>query len=144
MRIGVIADTHGKLPERLVRELRAADEIWHLGDFCDSKMLSAILAIGPVVRAVAGNNDIGLDLPEELEMEDWGWRFRLVHIRPRELRCGEILLCGHTHVPCDEVVGGARVLNPGTVGKPNKGSPPSWAWLRLTSDGSLEWEVNRI
>ena len=63
LRIAVIADTHGRLPEKILPDLAKADEIWHLGDFCDLKTLSDCLAIGRPFYAVLGNNDHGLDLP---------------------------------------------------------------------------------
>jgi len=53
----------------------------------------------------------------------------------------DILLHGHTHVPRDEMVGSVRILNPGTVGKPNRGAPASYAWLRLTPEGVLDWKI---
>jgi predicted phosphodiesterase len=51
------------------------------------------------------------------------------------------LIHGHTHVPRDEMVGSVRVLNPGTIGKPNKGAPRSRAWLRIKPDGTFSWEI---
>jgi predicted phosphodiesterase len=55
-----------------------------------------------------------------------------------------MMLYGHTHVPRDEMVEGCRVLNPGTVGKPNKGAPASWAWLEIGARGAVRWTVNRL
>ena len=140
----MIADTHGRLPERIIGFLREADEIWHLGDFCDLGTLAACRAIGVPFLAVLGNNDCGLDLPEWLELERGGKVFQLVHIPPRRMPPGGVLLHGHTHVPRDEMVGGCRVLNPGTVGKPNKGAPASWAWLEIGVRGSVRWTVNLV
>jgi predicted phosphodiesterase len=57
-RIAVVADTHGRVPDHIRPALRKADEIWHLGDFCEARILRAIHALGPPVRAIAGNNTI--------------------------------------------------------------------------------------
>lgn len=142
MRIAVIADTHGKLPPPLIEALRPADEIWHLGDFCDPDTLAATRRIGPPVEAVLGNNDYGLRLPLERELSRGGHAFRLIHIPPPPARIGGdgFLLHGHTHVPRDEMVNGVRVLNPGTIGKPNKGAPPAYAWLEIDAAG-VRWTV---
>lgn len=144
MRIAVIADTHGKLPASTLADLGEADEIWHLGDFCDLAILDAVRRIGPPVQAVRGNNDSGLDLPLTIVLERCGKSFFLVHIPPR-IAVGKLfLLHGHTHVPRDEMLGGTRFLNPGTIGKPNKGLPPSYAWLTVRPEGMVEWEVVRV
>jgi hypothetical protein len=139
MRIAVIADTHGKLPDSVVGQLAAADEIWHLGDFCDLATLDRVRAIGPTFVGVLGNNDWGLELPERLLIERCGRSFLLVHILPRRIGGADFLLHGHTHVPCDQLINTTRVLNPGTIGKPNKGAPPAWAWMEIAPNGAVTW-----
>ena len=141
IRIAVIADTHGSLPVEVAQAAKAADEVWHLGDFCNLAMLEEVRRIGPPVTAVLGNNDFGLDLPIHVMLERCGRTFRLIHIPPRQPQGVDFLLHGHTHVPRDEMEGTTRVLNPGTVGKANKGAPPSWAWLTIFPDGSVTWEL---
>jgi putative phosphoesterase len=144
MQIAVIADTHGSLPEKILPELRKADEIWHLGDFCNLQTLGDCLALGRPFYGVLGNNDYGLDLPESLRVQRCGLVFHLVHIPPRLMPPCDFLLHGHTHVPRDEKINGCRVLNPGTIGKPNKGAPPSWAWLHIAKSGAVRWRLNFI
>jgi predicted phosphodiesterase len=79
----------------------------------------------------------------EVTLERAGFSFRLIHIPPRlqKISGSGFLLHGHTHVPRDEMIGEVRVLNPGTVGKANKGAPPSYAWLHLGADQRVEWRV---
>lgn len=147
MKIAVIADTHGKLPLRVAEDIRTADEIWHLGDFCDAATLAAARRIGRPFYAVLGNNDFDLDLPKSLRLERGGRTFHLIHIPPPPARIGgaDFLLHGHTHVPRDEQIGATRVLNPGTIGKPNKGVPPGYAWLDIDeSTGAIDWRLVRI
>jgi len=141
MRIAVIADTHGRLPESVAESIRAADEIWHLGDFADPLMVMAIRRLGPPFHGVLGNCDSGIDLPERLLLERGGRSFLLVHIPPRRLEGADFLLHGHTHVPRDEKFGATRVLNPGTVSKPNHGAGPSYAWLTIDEAGAVGWRV---
>ena len=141
MKIAVIADTHGRLPEHVAESLRAADEIWHLGDFTDPIMVAAVRRLGPPFYGVLGNCDCGIDLPERLLLERHGHSFLLVHIPPARLEGADFLLHGHTHVPRDERVGATRVLNPGTVSKPNHGAPPSYAWLEIDEAGEVSWRI---
>ncbi len=141
MRIAVIADTHGRLSEKILPDLRDADEIWHLGDFCDLATLEFVRGIGPPVEGVLGNNDFGLDLPVSLTLDRQGNTFFLIHIPPQRAPAADFLVHGHTHVPRDEVIEGTRFLNPGTIGKPNKGAPPSYAWLTVLEGGGIIWEI---
>jgi len=55
---------------------------------------------------------------------------------PPPLCAGDILLCGHTHVPADEDRDGYRYLNPGSVSIPKGGSAHS---ALLWRDGDVEW-----
>lgn len=144
MRIAVIADTHGRLPGPVIPRLREADEIWHLGDFCDLQTLEDVRRIGPPVFAVLGNNDHGLDLPVTLVLERGGKAFFLIHISPRRAEGKDHVLHGHTHVPRDEMIGGARFLNPGSLGKANKGAPAGYAWLTISDHGAVAWEPVRL
>lgn len=141
MRIAVIADTHGRLPEKTISDLQGADEIWHLGDFCDLAMLDFVRGIGPPVEAILGNNDFGMNLPASLTLDRCGKRFFLIHIPPHRVPAVDFLLHGHTHVPRDEIIGSMRFLNPGTIGKPNKGAPPSYAWLTVAEGSAIIWEI---
>jgi uncharacterized protein len=141
MKIAVIADSHGKFPDSVASQIVTADEIWHLGDFCDLTTLDAVRSLGRPFYGVLGNNDWSLDLPMRLSLERGGHTFILIHIPPRRIVTeAEFLLHGHTHVPRDEFVGSTRVLNPGTIGKPNKGAPCAWAWLTVGDDGSVDWQ----
>lgn len=146
LHIAVIADTHDRLPESVAVDIATADEIWHLGDVCRASTWEKIHQLGPPLTVVRGNNDFFQTWPLEVTLQRAGFSFRLIHIPPRPFKLGtsDVLLHGHTHVPRDEVVEGVRLLNPGSVGKPNKGAPPSYAWLHLEPDESVEWKVLRV
>ena len=131
------------LPEKILPELSKAYEIWHLGDFCDLKTLGDCLALGRPFYAVLGNNDHGLDLPEKLMLDQNGRSFCLIHIPPHRVPACNFLLHGHTHVPRNERVGDCRILNPGSVGKANKGAPASWAWLEIGAR-AVRWKINLL
>ena len=146
LRIAVIADTHDRFPEFVADAISAADEIWHLGDVCREATLELVRRLGPPVTVVKGNNDFFQPWPMEELLERHGVTCRLIHIPPRPTKLGtaRLLLHGHTHVPRDEVVEGVRILNPGSIGKANKGAPPSYAWLHLGTDQQVEWRVVRV
>jgi putative phosphoesterase len=141
MRIAVISDTHGKLPLSVIEDIRSADEIWHLGDFTDPLLLHAVRGIGPPFQGVIGNCDCDIDLPETLLLEREGRSFLLIHIPPKHPAGADFLLHGHTHVPRDEKIGSTRVLNPGPIGRPNRGAPSSYAWLEIGPRGAVKWRI---
>ncbi|HKB91284.1 MAG TPA: metallophosphoesterase family protein [Opitutaceae bacterium] len=142
MRIAVLADTHDRYPSKLPERLKTADEIWHLGDVCDPTTLTEFEALGKPLRVVHGNNDDCPRWPMELRLEREGLRFLLVHIPPTKPPLGvDVVLHGHTHVPRDELFQGIRWLNPGCITRPNRGAPPSYAWLTIDHEHSLRWRL---
>ena len=54
------------------------------------------------------------------------------------LKRGDILLCGHTHVPAWENHGNYRYLNPGSVSIPKEGSSRSYMILE---NGVFSWKT---
>ena len=145
MRIAVLADTHDRYPPTLPERLRAADEIWHLGDVCAPDTLVEFEQLGPPLRVVAGNCDAH-PWPLTLDLEREGHRFHLVHIPPvRGPRDVAALLHGHTHVPRDETDPlGVRWFNPGCITRPNRGAPASFAWLTVERGKALQWQLVRL
>jgi putative phosphoesterase len=141
LHIFVLADTHNRLPEKVKEMAKDADEIWHLGDVCAESILDELRAVGPRVTVVRGNCDSNFEWPLIIDLVRGGLKFRLQHIpvnRPPE--DVDVLLHGHTHVPRHERRGNILLLNPGCVARPNRGSPPSVAWLEIV-DGKINWEV---
>jgi hypothetical protein len=143
LRIAVIADTHNRYPKKLLYHLTPADEIWHLGDVCDSQILAEFEQLRRPIRVVLGNNDDQPTWPLTLDLVRNGVRFHLVHIPPLHppLDC-DVLMHGHTHAPRDEMLGGVRWLNPGCISRPNRGWAPSFGWLIFNDEArSFDWEL---
>lgn len=142
-RIGVLSDTHDHLPAFLPELFSGVDEIWHLGDVCAPSTLDALIALGKPLHVVRGNCDYHAEWPIALNLERNGTRFLLIHIPPEVPPPGvHVLLHGHTHIPRNEAIpSGTRLLNPGTIGKANKGHPPACALLKIRSDGQIEWDL---
>ena len=63
------------------------------------------------------------------------------HVRgeddPPPLQSGDVLLCGHTHVPACRRHGGFTYVNPGSVSIPKNGSPHGYIVLE---DGVAVWK----
>jgi putative phosphoesterase len=144
-RIFVLADTHNRLPDDLDRFVNGADEIWHLGDVCAEAILDQLRSLGPPVILVRGNCDSNSEWPLVVDLVRNDLRFRLQHIPPDwpPNDC-DILLHGHTHVARNEVIGGVRFLNPGCVTRPNRGAPASVAFLQISADKNLHWQLERL
>ena len=145
MRIAVIADTHDRLPPRVLAAIRGADEIWHLGDVCTFTIEAALATAGIPLRIVRGNCDSNEDWPLTLDFTLEGFRIHLVHIPPTVAPPGvDLLFHGHTHVPRHETVGHTRFYNPGCITRPNRGAPASYAWLELTRGESPRWTLEAV
>ena len=140
-RIFVLADTDNRLPETVKEMARVADEIWHLGDVCAETILDELRAIGPRVTVVRGNCDSNFEWPLVLDLARGRLKFRLQHVPPDHPPDDvDVLLHGHTHVPRNERRGRVLCLNPGCVTRPNRGAPPSVAWLEI-ANGKITWKI---
>src|SRR5437667_12811547 len=140
-RIFVLADTHDRLPDHVKEMAKDADEIWHLGDLCAESILDELRAIGPRVTLVRGNCDSNLEWPLVVNLVRGRLKFRLQHVPPDQPPDDvDVLLHGHTHVPRNERRGKVLFLTPGCVTRPNRGSPPSVAWLEI-ADGKINWKL---
>jgi uncharacterized protein len=144
-RIGVISDTHGFFEPRVAEIFQGADHILHAGDVGRASVLDELRALAPVT-AVQGNVDgpeLGLRLTEFVELAGCG--FLLHHIvNPHSL--GEDLLgriarhqpalvvFGHSHRQCYQVVRGVCFFNPGYAGQPRFNAPRSVAILECTGN----------
>ena len=82
-RVFVVADTHNKLPQKIVDLAREADEIWHLGDVCAEIILDELRAIGPPVTIVRGNCDDNSEWPLVVELPT----VRVPRVMGRVVRC---------------------------------------------------------
>jgi uncharacterized protein len=141
LRIFVLADTHNKLPQKIVDLAREADEIWHLGDVCAEIILDELRATGRPVTIVRGNCDTNSDWPLVVDLTRDGLRLRLQHIPPdRVPEDIDVVLHGHTHDPRNEKRNGVLFLNPGCVTRPNRGAAASVAWLEII-DGKINWQL---
>ena len=100
------------------------------------------------------------ELPMQLEVQEEGFTFLLVHGSPRknnedilpetpfselekmlENVDAEIVLCGHTHIPCGFQTGSKKtVVNVGSVGRPFTPEPKSCYLIITIVDGKIVYE----
>ncbi|MGA7419969.1 MAG: metallophosphoesterase family protein [Acidimicrobiales bacterium] len=135
-RLGVIvlADTHLRdsdpprrdLPGPAWELIRQCDVVLHAGDVNEPGLLRRLNEVAPT-HAVLGNNDLALvgHLPQTLQLALAGVRVAMVHDsgrragRPKRLwrrfPQADLVVFGHSHIPCDEVgIDGQVLFNPGS------------------------------
>lgn len=128
MIVSVLADTHipkraKDLPSEAYKLIEKSDAIIHAGDILTSDFLARLSKILPVY-AVLGNNDIGVTLPETLELELDGVNIAIIHDSgPRTGRRNRmkkrfpkarIVIYGHSHIPDCSDEDGLLLFNPGS------------------------------
>lgn len=153
MRIGVVADTHDRVPAALFDALAGVDEILHAGDVAGRDALIELEAIAPVT-AVRGNCDepaLARALPPERLLERRGVRIALIHghrqrkgriddfVEKYRVLAPDLVIFGHSHEPLDRVWDEVRYFNPGTAG--GVGNDPTCGLLTIEDGG---WRIERI
>lgn len=127
MRVGLVSDTHGSLPDRVLELFAGVERILHAGDVGAAWILEALAAVAPVT-AVRGNCDVSgeaAQLPALVNAPIGGTRFLVVHEpahvpRPVPDAVG-VVVFGHTHVPFTEVRNGVVWVNPGSPSNARRG-----------------------
>ena len=136
--IGVISDTHGRLPDSVAGVFEGVDLIIHAGDIGEPDILAALEEIAPTI-AVRGNMDSGhwahqLSAEEAIEVNQtllivlhdvYRLKLKPNHAAPN------VVISGHTHRPLQEDNRGVLYLNPGSAGYPKFGQPATVALLQI-------------
>lgn len=154
MKIVIISDTHrdsGILYDILSRN-RTADLFIHLGD--GEREYEDLRAefYDKAFIYIKGNNDWGMYKPNQ-KLTLCGHGIYMCHghsfdrhslksflAATAKVSGCDIALFGHTHVPCDEVVDGVRLINPGSPSCPRGGNKPTFGILTLgDNDGSVDF-----
>ena len=109
----MISDTHGFWDQRLDQALADCDEIWHAGDWLNTKMHEAITALGKPIVGVYGNidgMDVKVEYPQLQLFDREGFRIFMTHIGGKPGRYPaqvkdilqktkpDIYVCGHSHM----------------------------------------------
>lgn len=136
--VGIISDTHGRLPSSVARTFQKTDLIVHAGDIGSEQVLIALKRMAPVI-AVCGNMDYGswstgLDTATVLRVG--GINLYLCHIldeSDKRIQDCQVVVYGHTHRPVCRRRGGILYLNPGSAGDARHAFPPSVALLKIVN-----------
>jgi uncharacterized protein len=147
MLIGVISDTHGLLRAEALAALAGSDHIIHAGDIGTPEILARLGEIAPVT-AVRGNVDKAVwakRVPETEVLEAGGVSIYVLHRREDldlnpEAAGFAAVVCGHSHVPKVERVGGILYFNPGSAGPRRFRLPVSVGRLTV-QDGRVNAEI---
>ncbi len=152
MTLAVFSDSHGSVSEMLdVLNKRKADLIIHLGDTeRDANIVASQMYI-PLI-SVAGNCDFFPTAPYTVVTEINGINIFICHgneFGGEEAEVAEaakqnncsLAFFGHTHIPIDTVIGGVRVINPGSIHKPRHPSPCKTYAFGDISDGKAKINI---
>ena len=145
MKIGVISDTHGVLPDVVFDIFKDVKHIFHAGDIGNVEVITGLEIICPV-SAVFGNVDswpITVSYPPMQVIELAGKIICLIHdiIKPKYFSYqmfkkgieADIVISGHTHVAEFQTYHNVFYLNPGSVTKPRDRKTGTVAILELSS-----------
>lgn len=154
MILGILSDTHGQLPLRVLAVLASCDRWIHAGDVGDPAVLDRLAALTPQghpLVAVRGNVDGGAvlgRLPVSVEAEAAGVPFLVVHTRGDAERLlatmrrpPALVIFGHSHRPELEWRGETLLLNPGACGPRRFHLPRTVARVTILPGGRLVPEI---
>ena len=156
------ADWCAKLMDAIEREspdrvVLLGDELYHgprndlPADYAPKRVIEMLNSIADRVVAVRGNCEAEVDqmVLSFPVMADYaallvdGHAVYATHGHvynegnPPPLQAGDLLLCGHTHVPCCHRHEGFTYVNPGSVSLPKQNTPHSYVTLE---DGVMVWK----
>ncbi len=132
-RILLLSDTHGFIDDQILKFVKQADEVWHVGDIGAIKVTDAIKEL-KTLRAVYGNVDnktIRTEFPLDQRFKIEGVSVFMTHIggypnkyfaRVKEELINDtpdLYICGHSHIL--KVIRDKKLnllhMNPGAAGK---------------------------
>ena len=139
--IGILADTHGRLPPSVAKVFQKVDLIIHAGDIGDPEIIAALTKIAPTT-AVRGNMDMGSWTDQLRKNETMTVADKHVHVihefHNLDLKANDseyhVVIYGHTHRPQVDKQQGVLYINPGSAVQPRFGYPPSVALLEINAD----------
>jgi len=139
--IGVISDTHGRLPQSVLEVFEKTDLIIHAGDIGDPEILNSLGKIAPTI-AVRGNMDTdkwARRLPPNKTVKICRRQLHVLHdVYNLDINLDSnnyhVVIYGHTHQPQVEKQQGVLYVNPGSAVHPRFGYPPSVVILQIEGD----------
>ena len=150
IRIGVIADTHGRFDPVVRRHFKGVDYIFHAGDIGKRSVIEQLEQIASVT-AVSGNvdDDEQCGFPPVVVIELAGRRIAIRHILYEggkltkdgrtflDRERPDICVFGHTHQPKADWFGKTLLFNPGSAGPKRFKLPRGMGILVLARQGAI-------
>jgi putative phosphoesterase len=146
MKIGLISDTHGRLPNEVFSVFSKVDLIFHAGDIGSPNILIELEQIAPV-KAVYGNVDtfpLTTELKPKFYYKSGRFKMCLTHIIGlpknfafellREKKEIDLVIFGHTHKAEHTVFNNIHFINPGSACYPRAGKKGSVAILDTSAN----------
>lgn len=149
MKIILMSDSHGRNNriDEILEMHQDADMVLHCGDIeCDEFTY-------PNIRVVRGNNDFYGDFPDKMCLNIGSHRVLMMHSHlcysrnrnkymsqmAKDAGCDTVFY-GHTHVACDTIVNGVRLINPGSLYYARDGRPISYCIITGDTDMHVEFK----
>jgi len=157
-KIVVFSDSHGEV-EAMVRVVKKEmpDSVFHLGD-CMGDAQSLLMEIPQLsLEQVPGNCDYSQDMAVRVTIHE-GFSILMCHGHSYHVKSGylnlayaaeekgvDIALFGHTHHVYYADNNGVIYMNPGSIGNPPIGIPPSYGILVLDeSTQTIQYDVKYL
>jgi putative phosphoesterase len=144
MRLGIISDTHGVLPNEVLDVFSEVDHILHAGDVGSPDILTDLEALAPLTAVYGNMDDFAIrDRCEKVaNLMLYGFLIVVTHgdqfgspspgVLHEAFPDAEIIVYGHTHRPKLELVDKTvTVMNPGSAGNPRHGLVASVGIMEL-------------
>lgn len=158
MEIGIISDTHNKLPDEIFEIFEGVDIILHAGDIGSMDIITRLNQIAPT-KAVYGNTDIysvASVLPSKLKIEIENLNFLLIHnigniknfswkiLRGDYKPIPDVVVYGHTHAPTFSRHSEILFINPGSAGLPRGGYPASVMKIKVSNGKIVQDQLIKL
>ena len=158
MEIGIISDTHNKLPDEIFGIFEGVDIILHAGDIGSMDIITRLNQIAPT-KAVYGNTDIysiASVLPSKLKIEIENLNFLLIHnigniknfswkiLRGDYKPIPDVVVYGHTHAPTFSRNSEILFINPGSAGLPRGGYPASVMKIKVSNGKIVQDQLIKL
>jgi len=155
MNIGVISDTHGKVPSEIFKIFEGVDQIWHAGDIGNLDVIIELETIAPVI-AVHGNMDqlpIVSKFPkhEIIKISNNNIFLTHQHVTNNFRRITEknwdfdlnfqIIIFGHTHIPMEKSFKSVLYFNPGSATHSRYNGNTSVGFIKIAKNSSISTEI---
>ncbi|MBP3703410.1 MAG: metallophosphoesterase [Lachnospiraceae bacterium] len=160
MKYLVISDSHGynENIRKVIEIERPVEAVFHCGDLeCHVADIERIT--GCSVIAISGNNDFYFhELQPQRMITRQGHRILMVHGHRQGVNFttsrllylamenqADIVMFGHTHIPCHEEEGGITLLNPGSISIPRQSNKkPTYAIMEISEDGLCHFTMKEL